>query len=140
MTDEDVEAIIFDLDVRKDGVDKIQRQIKDISGAIAVANATLRSLRLILVELKQNKIVLAAEYRSVKNGMAVAKKQISESKEVLAELKRALARQNKEISELESTLQLSTGRVSSSQPAESTAKVLEFVNEKHRRSKMEDLE
>lgn len=139
MTDEDVEAIIFDLDVRKDGVDKIQRQIKDISGAIAVANATLRSLRLILAELKASKVVLAAEYRSVKNGMAAAKKQIAEGKEVLAELQRSLNRQNKEILELETSLQKSIGKIGS-QPAGSTAKVLGFVNEKYRRDEVEDPE
>lgn len=139
MTDDEIADASFDLDIRKDEVEKTERQIKEITGAVAVANATLRSLRLILAELKQSKVVLASEFRSIKNGIQVAQMRAEEGKQVLAELQRALFRQNKEIAELESALHKASKGLNL-QPADSSVKILEFVNEKFRRDETEDPE
>ncbi len=136
MTEDDVEAAQFEIDLKKSDLEDIRSRIQDCKTTGAAAGRLVASLVASIESMNRSKVVSAAEYVTVRRNWERAKQVVKDCEAKLKELAGHADTQEKQILADEKALQRALAEVSSIPPQ---ATILEFKNG-IRRDEEEDFE
>jgi len=136
MTEDDVEAAQFEIDLKKSDLEDAQARMQDCKTTGAAAGRLVASLASSIESMNRSKVVLASEYVAVRNQFERAKAVVKDCEAKFKELAVQVSAQEKQILADEKALQRAIAQVSSIPPQ---ATILEFKNG-IRRDEDEDFE
>lgn len=137
MTDDEIEAAQFELDLKRSDLEGAESRVKDCKAAIFTAGGLCSSLKVALTSMRKSPIVLMSEFANVKSQYERSQVVIRDCRANLLVLEKEVKDLKKQIDTDERSLQMALAGISSTDTA---GQVLEFKNGSIRRDQEEDFE
>ena len=137
MTDDEIEAAQFELDLKRSDLEGAESRVKDCKAAIFTAGGLCSSFKASLANMRKSPVTLISEFATVKDQYERACTVLRDCNANLVILEKEVADLKKQIDTGERSLQMATAGLGST---DTSGLVLEFKNGSIRRDQEEDFE